>query len=530
MAWCTIAGAPSGRAHSHIRLSLHPTLRRRSVAALVLAFLAVGAHAQSVADLHWDLSYQSALKAYPIGADEVLNDWLAQHPVRPSQARLAAYAGPPIEASFLLERPDSHAGDPQALWIIKTHSAAQACSFHPKLPDEQCTVLDPARAEAFLREVLAMKPDLALVSPEHVIDHEGPGGRARLMNYIAFISVAIDGKSLQRPVPMSELAPLAGPEDPAAGQLQTAINRLLLDDAQMALRDAEMRDEKRRMAAEHAAEVGDLLALRRLLGEAGGDPLELLPLLANAARHRQLAAVDLLLARGASIDGQQSCALRAAVEVGDIIMVTQLLARGAQADPPPSSIGSHEDLYESALGVAARNGNAEIARLLIAHGAKADLATSVPIVWLAARSHDLDTLDTVLQAGAAPDVLSSASGNTALIDVAEGSSGEAPGKGSTEQVMRRLIAAGADINFTTRICHTAYDQARTAVFKASAAPLPLLVSLGADPLRAADCNARAQRGGAAAASSSMRRRPWSWLGDAQSRRTTLPLLRRCSHR
>lgn len=467
----------------------------RHVAAVVLSCPWLpDAQAMAPSELQWDLSYASVLTTSAVGPDEFLRFWVAEHPMRPMQERLATYAGEPIEATVLLERPDSHAGDPQALWIVKTHGAAQACSYHPKIADEPCKALPPDRVEAFARQVMALQADAQGISPNNIVDANGPGGRPLLMNWYAFVSVRVDGHSLQRAVPLSELLPHSVPGDPAAGQLQAAIDQLLLTPSQLKERNDKTTAADRFAAEQRAAEAGDVNTLARLLSEAPLSPPDSSALLEVAAVHRQLPIIALLQHSGADIDVDESRALRAAVETGDLELVRGMLALGAKVDPPPPS-NSHRrnPLYESPLATAARTRQHAIARLLIARGADVNLPQMSTVLGKAARSHDLTMLDIVLAAGALPDGIDRLEGYTALMALAQDP--DAPShaaEATNEQVVRRLIAAGADVNFASNVCVTAYD---LAVDWHRDAMTALLLRVGAEPQRRATC--MAQRSGTA---------------------------------
>jgi hypothetical protein len=120
----------------------------RHALACALLCVATSAHCLSADDLKWDLSYERALKAYPLPEDEWMRSWPGHYPSRPIHQRMADYRGEPIEASVLIEQLDGHTGAPSALWLIKTHGSAQVCQFHPKSQDQPCTTLDPSRAES----------------------------------------------------------------------------------------------------------------------------------------------------------------------------------------------------------------------------------------------------------------------------------------------------------------------------------------------------------------------------------------------
>lgn len=183
------------------------------------------------AELPWDLSYTSALRAHPIADHEFMRIWPQQHPRRPIHQKLAEYAGEPIEASMLIERPDGHAGDAMAQWFIKTRNTAQLCSFHPQRMNEPCQKLDPVRVEAAMRDVLHMTDPWPPRGDGVVVakDYFGPG-QPLLLNYSGYVSVYVDGVASQRPVgadEWQERLDTSRPAAPEAGRLQQALARAM---------------------------------------------------------------------------------------------------------------------------------------------------------------------------------------------------------------------------------------------------------------------------------------------------------------
>jgi tetratricopeptide (TPR) repeat protein len=188
------------------------------------------------AELPWDLSYKSALRDHPIGEQEFMRIWPSQHPQRPIHQKLAGYAQQPIEASMLIERPDGHTGDPQATWFIKTRDTALACPFHPQSMKQPCKTLEPWRVEEAMREVMAMRDPAPPVGDGVVAEADYFGkGKPLLFNYVAYVSVYIDGKTLQRAVGATELDPSAA-RSPDAGRLAEVFARATLSDAEFAKR------------------------------------------------------------------------------------------------------------------------------------------------------------------------------------------------------------------------------------------------------------------------------------------------------
>jgi hypothetical protein len=109
---------------------------------------------------------------------------------------LAAYKGDRIEASLLIETPNPRAGEPDAIWFWKTKTSAHTCSFSVRVMSP-CKQLDPARTLAFIREVVNYKP--IQFTP---VNEKSNG---MLMNYFGFVSVYVDGRTLQRPIASVEL-------------------------------------------------------------------------------------------------------------------------------------------------------------------------------------------------------------------------------------------------------------------------------------------------------------------------------------
>jgi hypothetical protein len=187
---------------------------------------------------HWDLSYVSALAAYPMRANEFLPIWISRYPKRPVHTRFANYAGQKILGSVLMEQPDGHAGEPNATWVVRTKSTASLCTFHPKFMDRPCETLEFDRADAFLREVIAFRPSRAAATEDVVIGEDGKGAPI-LFNYVGFLSVWVDGRSLQRPISAVEIAPSpagGGAQDRNRSQLTLALAKLTLQRDEYAAR------------------------------------------------------------------------------------------------------------------------------------------------------------------------------------------------------------------------------------------------------------------------------------------------------
>ena len=366
-------------------------LRHLLIAAISL--LASGAgHAASEADFKWDLSYQDALAAHPIASNEFMQTWpRSLSSTRAIKASLAAYTGEPIEAAMLLETPDGHAGDPTAHWIIKTRSGASVCTMHVKVTPADCQPLDPARTVALMRSVSRLSALPAQTG--NVSDEKGADGRPILLNYLGFLSVYVDGVSLQRPIATIEMVHQDG-ANPAAGRLQDALAGVMLSSADLQQRKTATNAGGRQQQLNQATISGDPEQLRVLLEQPGQPKLDLaaaLPLAAANNRHR---ALDVLLTHGAGIDANQGAALKAAVKAGDEEMVRHVLERGAQIDPV---IKNGSAAYESALRVAVQLDKEDMAQLLIALGADVNAITSAcDTVWLLASNRHNESMKQLL--------------------------------------------------------------------------------------------------------------------------------------
>lgn len=468
-------------------------------------FVCLGA-AFAATDLKWDLSYQSALREHPIGDNEFMNIWPRGFPKRLIHERLANYAGEVIEASLLIEGPDGHAGDPLATWFVKTKTTAQSCTLHQRI-HEPCEQLDPARTEAFIREVMSFKPLRLTPSPERKIGEAA--GKPILFNYSRFLSVYIGGRTLQRPIASIELGePGLTAEEmkhPDAGRLSNAIARLMLTRETYQKRQAEIAQHQRATAFVEAVRTGDVDKMRSLVGQAGqvddtyngGTPA-----IAIAAGAGQKSSVDFLLQRGARIDAAESAALRAAVTARNVGMVEYLLSKGAKADPPEDSVNGYGKVFETPLGTAVRLNDKNMAQLLIGHGADVNAAQSRPPLVTASLAHNLPMMDLLIRAGANPNQRADnpGEGSTALVmlmaqsghlDVwpKEDEKRQAILKeeATVEKVVRKLVAAGANVNDIDRVCDNAYDEAKT---HHGEGMMRLLKQLGADPELGLRCRQR----------------------------------------
>ena len=149
--------------------------------------------------------------------------------------------------------------------------------------------------------------------------------------------------------------------------------------------------------------------------------------------------VDLLLARGAEPDGA------AAAYLGDTARLT------ARLDAGQSSV--HDDAETSLLGFAALGGSVDAVRLLLDRGADPDDGS----LRAAAGAGHGEVVSLLLGAGARIDGRDADTGRTALhAAVAAGPDG------GRLDVVRRLLAAGADVEVTTSDGASALDIARVA--------------------------------------------------------------------
>ena len=476
--------------------TLHHLLRRGWLAALCCAALHTAAAAPATdlaSSLHWDLTYRGALRDHPMPSNELVALWAAHLDAgRPIDKKLGQYTGAPVEAALLIEKPDGHAGDPVATLYLKTKTTAQVCTVHPKVA-ERCDPLDPARTEAFVRAVLRMAAPIPVPSGAARVD--GGAGRSILLDYSAFLSAYVDGQALQRPVAALEFDDLARElhqtGQPGAGQLSAAIDALVQTPQGQRERQAGKTQKRLNEAMMMAIHGGDMDATRRLLDQGAqadsADPDQ--QPLALAVYTGRRAAVDLLLQHGARIDAHENQALRTAMQKRDRAMVDYLLAKGARLDPAPGT-----SVYETPLGAAVGAGDLALAQLLISRGADPNAPQTRMPVPAAAIAHNLPMLDLLLGAGARPDQKGDDNW-TALMRLMQDSGrlgGDAtytltPAAAATlERIVRRLVAAGADVNYTTPICDNALS---TAVDYHLDAMAKLLESLGADPRRKASCRA-----------------------------------------
>lgn len=442
-------------------------------------------------DLKWDLSYRSALREHPIARNEFMAIWPMQHPTRLIHEKLASYSGEAIEASLLIERPDGDSGHPFAMWFIKTRTSAQVCTLYKDV-DAPCKPLDPARADALVTEVINFKPMHVTPSDENQISDLGD--TPILANYFGFLSVYSHGRALQRPIAIVENERIAD-----------ALANAQMTDEELKKRKADLEKQSRFTAFVEAVRRGDIDTMGRLIDQGqklatrGNQGFSAIAIAAGAG---QQAAVSYLLQRGADIDAVESAALKAAVREGDAGMVDFLLSKGALIDPPKKSLQISDTVFETPLGVAVKQKDVKMARLLLRRGANVNADQAVPALTSAALGYDFPMMDLLIENGANPNQSAKSSAETALMQLMQ-RSGNLMGwpKESAEQkkilkteavlqqVVRKLLAAGADVHDVNSRCQDAYYFAQ---LYHSQGMMRLLEELGADPQQHARCEERAR--------------------------------------
>ncbi|QNA90644.1 hypothetical protein G4G28_22880 [Massilia sp. Dwa41.01b] len=465
--------------------------------------------ASGAADLKWDLSYQSALRTHPIAEKEFMHHWPAQHPQRPIHQRLADYSGEAIEASLLIESPDSHTGDAVATWFVKTKTTAQSCRLY-KQRNWPCEPLDPARTEAFIRKVMDFAPLRLPASIDSAPRYDN--GELLSFNYTGFLSIYLRGRVLQRPLAALEMSETVlapdGMRQADIGRLTHAMAEVLLTPAESRKRQAEIDQHLRSMAYVAAIRAGDIDKVRRFLSQ--GEPIEDRgnsdsPSIAIAAESGHRALVDLFLQRGARIDASESAALKGAIRARNAEMVEYLLSRGAKLEPPRDSLNSYGSVYETPLAVAVGVGDTRMAQLLIDRGANVNPPEGSNPLAKAALGFDLPMLDLLVAKGAKVDTVQPGlvPRDSLLMQLMRysGALGRWPDDEQRRQeilekeaklapVVRKLVAAGADVNYTGPACRTAYEEAR---FRNSENIMRLLGELGADPKMQQECLAKRRK-------------------------------------
>lgn len=493
------------------------------LATLLLALAAGRATAVTPADLKWDLSYRTARQSHPISPQEFMQFWPRDDTRRPVHEAMAAYQGEPIEAALLIEQPDLNfigtsaelrAAAPLSTWIVKTRRGAQLCVLQAKRPNEPCQQLDPQKAEDAVRAVLAFRPmPPNPAGGENMLD-EMPDGTPLLINYRGFVSVYADGVAMQRAFAMPEWMegsyPAGPPLGPDSGRLQLVLARLTLSEADFAKHLAQLDVDERERRFDDAVERGDERAMAELLDADAGPGGSKQLLISSTPITRaiicgQMGVIEFLLRRGAKIDAGESAALKRAVEADNADMVEFLLSKGAKVDPPKDSLGEDGKVGESALARAVDLHYEAMARLLIRRGADVNLAQSRPVLSVAAGGNDYALTDLLLKSGARPNELSEGGRDSAIhYALRAGRRPNGWGKSAaqlerqavrveqtTERIVRRLVAGGANPNLIDGDCRTAYsmlDGADNPKLKT------LLLRLGADPALHLRCELRRRAG------------------------------------
>lgn len=153
--------------------------------------------------LKWDLSYRGALRDFRVAPNEIIRRWQEMYPRRPILDYVSRYTGAPITGSMLIDMPDSHAGDPAAVWLIQTRHYAMVCHWD-KRTNAFCKSVDHTYAGNVIHELMQSQVPVP-VAEENKVAFKDPKGAPILLNYVGFVSFYDHGKALQRPIAMSEL-------------------------------------------------------------------------------------------------------------------------------------------------------------------------------------------------------------------------------------------------------------------------------------------------------------------------------------
>ncbi len=178
-----------------------------ALCACTLAALTSASPAFADAGIPWDLSYRRVLTDYAVPQNEFIHTWLKRNPRRLIEDKLKEYAGERITASVLIEMQDMHAGEPLAWWFFQTGKSANICEYHPNFPEGRCVNL-PQGAVLRLAKVVQAFPVLPYAdvgSPTLSFGHD-ENANSTLGNYAGVVSFYINGKTIQRPVFLFELA------------------------------------------------------------------------------------------------------------------------------------------------------------------------------------------------------------------------------------------------------------------------------------------------------------------------------------
>jgi hypothetical protein len=430
--------------------------------------------------LKWDLSYESAIKQYALADNEFMYRWPKSLAVRPIHEKLSQYQGEEIIASVLIEKPDGHAGDPSAIWFIQTKFDAKFCFFYKKQMNEACNAIDVERFQVFVREVLAF-PRLKPINNQ-LIDQNTQ------LNYFGFISIYENGRSTQRPIFIQELSQFSEAYySPDFGRLERVMIKATQSEKDLLAYDAEMRSQNQNLLLRKAIKAGDITSIKKQFAD---NPILQIKLkkdasfLEDAVKSRQKNSIEILLQRGADIDANESAGLKAAIQNNDDNMMTFLIENGAKIDPPISSLNSYKKVFTSPLSVAISQRRFDMAKTLINMGANVNLPQSRPIIVTAVQTLDRDLIDYLLKKGIDPNQISENEQRSALMFlISIGSKGGMNGgmdenkKSILENIVRRLVLAGANINYINRGCSSAYT---TALDEHNEFLQKLLIDLGAD--------------------------------------------------
>ncbi|HEX5361688.1 MAG TPA: ankyrin repeat domain-containing protein [Fluviicoccus sp.] len=474
---------------------------------VMLVLLGTVRIAAAAADLGWDLSYQSVIRNHALDRHELLFLWANSFPSHPIEQRMQAYQGGPILGSVLWEQPDGHAGAPMATWIIQTGEGGLICFIHERYPDRPCKAVKPEKVSALIREVLQFKQLATQPQKQHSMGRNADG-EPIFYNYSGFLSVYRNGEVMQRPIVLREtddyIPEPGSPVDSDNGRFSRAVARMLLTEEQFQQRKsnlirADMQRQLRLAVRQGDVELASALLDRGVTGEESSDTNNLPSLLAIAAVQGRIPMVDFLLSRGYRIDAREGMALQAAVTAGNQTMIEHLLEKGASINPPNDGRDPSERLGNSPLGVAVEKGDLGMVRWLVDKGANVNIDQRRPVIIMAAINMDLAMMNYLLAQGAFPDSMEDNGGNSVIMALMERSGylGERPDNPDREKeilrqeeriavLVRRLVAAGADVNLTNRICYSAY---LIASHQHSEGMKKLLLELGADPKVHEQCQA-----------------------------------------
>jgi ankyrin repeat protein len=173
--------------------------------------------------------------------------------------------------------------------------------------------------------------------------------------------------------------------------------------------------------------------------------------LMEAASSGDVAAARSSLDRGADVNGAEGdglTALHVAAEQGHAALVDLLIARGASVDAA-TRIGSYTPLHLAAMGA-----HADVASSLLRAGADVNAVTTnsgvTPLHLAAAAIDGGATVEALLAHGADPNARESSAGQTPLMFAAAENRADA---------IRALLRHGADPSLTTRVVDVLYSYA-----------------------------------------------------------------------